>query len=254
MELPTGDPLTLALLLAAALVAGMVDAIAGGGGLIVLPALLAAGLPPHVALGTNKLAGTFGTLSATAAFIRKGLLRPRHWRATAVLTAAGAAAGTLLVSVLDAQVVRGLIPPVVILAGLYVMLRRPPRRIGPGVPAPEPRSGPVLGSALGFYDGLVGPGTGAFWVSGAMALFRLDLVQASGLARAMNFVSNVVSLTAFALLGMVDYTLGLAMAAALMGGAWIGAHTAIRYGAPFIRPVFLAVVVALAGSLIWEHW
>ncbi len=250
----SGDPTTLLLLVGAAFAGGLVDAIAGGGGLIVLPALLAAGLPPHMALGTNKLAGSFGTLGASLAFLRRGLFKPRHWPMTATLTAAGAAAGTVMVSILDAALLRALVPPLIVVAGLYVMLRRPPPRLAPAPPAREDRGSPFLGAGLGFYDGLVGPGTGAFWVSGLMGLWGLDLVQASGVARAMNFVSNVVSLAAFAWFGMVDWAVGLMMAGALLAGAWIGAHSAIRYGAPFIRPVFLVVVLALAGHLAWEQW
>lgn len=254
MESLAGDPLTLALLIAAAFAGGLVDAIAGGGGLIVLPSLLAAGLPPHLALGTNKLAGSFGTLSAAVAYIRKGLFRPRHWRLTAAATLAGAVLGTLAVGNLDADWVRAALPPLIVAAGLYVLLARRPLRPALEPAAPEPRGAPALGAGLGFYDGLVGPGTGAFWTSGAMGLLGLDLVHASGLARAMNFLSNVASLAAFTALGMVDFALGLTLAAALMAGAWIGAHSAIRYGAPFIRPVFFLVVLALATSLAWEQW
>lgn len=255
MESLLGDPAVLALLLGAALVAGMVDAVAGGGGLIALPALLAAGLPPHIALGTNKLAGTFGTFSATLAYVGKGLVHPRRWTAVILATGAGAAAGSVAVWLVSAEVLRQLIPPLVAAAAVYVFLRRLPADARPGPePTPPAGRGVALGGSLGFYDGFVGPGAGAFWTGAAMAVFHLDLVHASGVARLMNLVSNAASLAAFMVLGLVDYAVGLAMAAALALGSWVGAHTAIRFGAPFIRPVFVTVVLTLAGYLAWDGW
>lgn len=238
------------LLAAAAFAAGAVDAVAGGGGLILLPALLSAGLPPHLALGTNKLAGTFGTLSASHAYVRRGLFRPSAWRVAIAATAIGALLGTLAVGQVPAPALGLLLPALIVVAGLYVVLQHPRRRPRTAAGAAPQGRGAMLGGLLGFYDGFVGPGTGAFWTSAAMAVFRLDLLRASGVARAMNFVSNLVALAAFMLLGLVDYGIGLAMGASLMLGAWVGAHTAIRLGAGFIRPVFLVVVLALALRLV----
>ncbi len=246
---------TTALLLGAALAGGMVDAIAGGGGLIVLPALLAAGLPPHLALGTNKLAGTFGTLSASRAYVRRGLFRPRLWTTTIIATFAGALLGTLSVWRVSSEHLKALIPLLIIAAGVYVLVRR-----SPDVRWRDPHTRPaglrsiLAGAPLGFYDGFVGPGTGAFWTTTGMGVFHLDLVHASALARFMNFVSNVVSLGAFAVLGLVDYGTGLAMGLCVMAGAWVGARTAIRFGASFIRPVFVLVVMAIAAKLAWQEW
>jgi len=249
------DPQSLLLLLVAALVAGMVDAIAGGGGLITLPALLSAGLPPHIALGTNKLAGTFGTVTASRAYIRKGIFKPRLWRVGIAATFVGALAGTLAVWMMSADALNRLVPALIIAVALYTALRRRP---GFHASAPEvwphPLASGGLGLGLGFYDGFAGPGAGAFWTTAGMAVLGLDIVHASGVARFMNFVSNVVSLAAFAALGLVDYTVGLTMGLALMLGAHIGAHSAIRFGAPFIRPVFVVVVLGITGRLMWQEW
>lgn len=254
-ELLSLAPSDLALLLLAALLAGMVDAVAGGGGMITLPALLTAGLPPHLALGTNKLAGTFGTFSASWAYIRKGLFKPRLWRAAAAATLLGAVSGTVAVWLVSATILAKLIPVLIILTALYVAVRGSPRlALEREPPAPDDRTSGVLGFSLGFYDGFAGPGAGAFWTTAGMGLFRLDIVHASGLARAMNFVSNVVSLSTFAVLGLVDFPVGLAMGLSVMVGAHIGAHSAIRFGARLIRPMFIAVVLALAGRLIWQEW
>ena len=108
----------------------------------------------------------------------------------------------------------------------------------------------LTGGLIGFYDGFIGPGTGAFWMAAAMKLFRLDLVAAAGVARFMNFISNLTALLTFVVFGNIDYAIGLSMGALLMLGSFAGAHSAIRYGAPFIRPVFLSVVLLMAGRLL----
>ncbi len=255
MEIISADTLSLLWLLLAAFAAGLIDAIAGGGGLIALPALLTAGVPPHIALGTNKLAGSFGTFSASRAYIRKGLFKPRLWPVGILATTLGAIAGTFSVWLISAELLRKLVPVLIAGAALYVALRRPQGPVEGGASVrPGWRSSAVLGISLGYYDGFLGPGAGAFWTTACVALYRMNLVHASGVARFMNFVSNVMSLAAFMALGLVDYRVGLAMGLSLMAGAHIGAHSAIRFGAPFIRPVFVLVVLAMAGRLIWQEW
>ena len=110
------------------------------------------------------------------------------------------------------------------------------------------------GFGLGFYDGVAGPGTGAFWTVSTMLLHPIDLVKASGVAHSMNFVSNAMALTVFIIAGQVAWLLGIAMGLALMAGAFFGARTAIRGGSKFIRPVFILVVLALTARLAWQHW
>lgn len=238
----------------AAWLAGFIDAIAGGGGMLVMPALLGTGMPPHLVVGTNKLIGTFGTLSASLTFIRKGLFQPALWWAMSFGTFVGAGIGAVLIYLMSAGVLKKLLPLAILLAAAYLIW---PRRT-PSSPAVEPtlsqsrrRSVKLLtGGFIGFYDGFIGPGTGAFWMAAAVKLFHLELVAAAGVARFMNFISNLTALLIFMILGNIDYALGLSMGALLMIGAFIGAHSAIRYGAPFIRPVFLLVVVLMAGRLL----
>ncbi|HRY17151.1 MAG TPA: TSUP family transporter [Candidatus Competibacteraceae bacterium] len=253
MELPP-DFATLLLLGAIALVAGFIDAVAGGGGMLVMPALLSIGMPPHLVVGTNKLIGTFGTFSASLTFIRKGLFQPALWRAMSFGTFAGALTGAVLIYLMSAGVLKKLLPLAILLASVYLIW---PRRAHLPVitplepPAAQPRSVQLTaGGLIGFYDGFIGPGTGAFWMAAAMKLFHLDLVAAAGVARFMNFISNLTALLTFTILGNIDYTIGLSMGALLMCGAFLGAQSAIRYGAPFIRPVFLLVVVLMAGRLL----
>jgi uncharacterized membrane protein YfcA len=248
------DVATLLLLGAVALLAGFIDAVAGGGGMLVMPALLSIGMPPHLVVGTNKLIGTFGTFSASLTFIRKKLFQPALWWAMSFATFVGALIGAILIYLMSAGVLKKLLPLAILLASAYMIW---PRRVRPSViSSPEPPTAHphsvqlTAGGLIGFYDGFIGPGTGAFWMATAMKLFRLDLVAAAGVARFMNFISNLTALATFAILGNIDYAIGLSMGALLMCGAFLGAHSAIRYGAPFIRPVFLLVVVLMAGRLL----
>ncbi len=255
MEL-TLDFTTILLLGGAALLAGFIDAIAGGGGMLIMPALLSTGMPPHLVVGTNKLIGTFGTFSASLTFIRKGLFKPRLWWAMSFGVFVGALVGALLIYLMSAGVLKKLLPLAILLAAAYLAW---PRRVSLTAAHPEPALSPhtirrsiklLTGGLIGFYDGFIGPGTGAFWMAAAMKLFRLDLVAAAGVARFMNFISNLTALLTFMMLGNIHYAVGLSMGGLLMIGAFAGAHSAIRYGAPFIRPVFLIVVLLMAGWLL----
>ena len=240
-----------ALLFATGLGAGFVDAIAGGGGLIALPVLLSTGLPPQIALGTNKLQGTFGTLSATVQFFRKGQIDLREALPGILYTLVGAAAGTAVVQRIDPAFLGYLVP--VLLAGVFVYTlaagglgneRRPPR-------IPERAFYPLFGLGLGFYDGFFGPGTGSFWMAAFCVFLGFDLTRSAGFTRAMNFTSNVVSLAVFLLGGNVLFSLGLLMAAGQFIGAHLGSNLAMKRGAAFIRPIFMTVVAATVARLLY---
>lgn len=246
------DPQAALLLTLVALVAGFVDAVAGGGGMIVMPALLSTGIPPHLVLGTNKLVSTFGTLSASLTFIRKGLFTPGLWWAASLATFVGALTGTLLIYVLSADILKKVLPLAIMAAAVYLVWPRKQRDepVDPmRVYLPSRRAKLLSGTVIGFYDGFIGPGTGAFWMAVALRAFRQDIIRAAGVARFMNLISNATSLLTFMALASVDYGLGLIMGIALMIGALIGAHNAIRFGNPLIRPLFIIVVVIMAGKL-----
>ncbi|UXI02045.1 sulfite exporter TauE/SafE family protein [Photobacterium sp. TY1-4] len=251
------EPSMLIILGLVALAAGFIDAVAGGGGMLTVPALLSIGLPPHIALGTNKLAATFASSTAAWTYYRKQLFSPRFWRASFVATLIGAITGTLVVDLISTDWLEKVLPLIILAAAVYTVwhphpkahTRRLPERCGK-----FRKKQWLQGTSLGFYDGLAGPGTGAFWTVSNMALYRLDILMASGLAKAMNFTSNLTSLITFAVLGHINFALGLTMGICLMLGAYIGAHSAIRFGATFIRPVFVTVVIALAIKLAWQAW
>lgn len=249
------EPLTLGLLVAVSFLAGFIDAIAGGGGLLTLPALLTAGLPPHLVLGTNKLCATFGSATASFTFYRRRLFDPGRWWRALLATAVGALFGAWLAHLMPASWLNLMLPVVVFGCALYLLFQRKPREATGDSQAPlgRHRQWPQ-GLSLGFYDGVAGPGTGAFWTVSTLMLYPLDLLKASGVARSMNFVSNSVALGVFIVAGQVAWVLGIGMGLALMAGAYLGARTAIHGGARFIRPVFILVVLALSLRLAWQHW
>lgn len=248
------EPLTLVILVLVAFTAGFIDAIAGGGGLLTIPALLTAGLPPHLVLGTNKLCATFGSATASYTFYRRKLFFPAQWRNALIATAIGAALGALLAHWLPAEWLNRILPVIVFACGLYLLFGNTPEtQQQDDTPIAQGRQWPQ-GLGLGFYDGVVGPGTGAFWTVTTLLLYPLDLLRASGVARSMNFVSNGMALVVFIITGQVAWLLGISMGIALMGGAFLGARTAISGGSKFIRPVFIVMVLALTARLAWQHW
>ncbi|TMO43646.1 hypothetical protein CWC05_07920 [Pseudoalteromonas ruthenica] len=251
------DPSTWAILCAVALAAGFIDAIAGGGGMLTVPALLTAGLPPHLTLGTNKLAASFGSLTASVTYYRKRLFDPKFWAASILATAIGATLGTLLVDSMSTEFLNKLIPVVIIVVAIYSLFGKLSPQQSNDLPL---LSGAMRikqwlqGLALGFFDGMAGPGTGTFWTASNSLLYKMSLLINCGLARSMNFVSNFISLITFVALGHVNFLLGATMGLFLMLGAWLGAHSAIRFGSKMIRPVFNTVVIVLALKLVYEAY
>ncbi len=249
------DLLTLAALAVAAFAAGLIDAIAGGGGLITVPALLAAGLPPLQALGTNKLQSSFGSGMALYRYARVGLLpiNSSHEVPLAVLfTACGAVAGTLTVGFLPAGWLKWLIPLALAAVLTFVFLQP---KWGQTPSVARWKVVPffaVFGLTLGFYDGFLGPGTGTFWTLALIGLLGRDLAVATAQTKVSNFTSNVVALTIFALQGHVLWMVGLVMGLSQAAGAWLGSHLALKRGVKFIRVVFLLVVSATLVKLLWS--
>jgi uncharacterized protein len=251
------EPAMLAVLAIVAFIAGFIDAVAGGGGMLTVPALLSLGLPPHIALGTNKVAASFASSTAAFTYYRKGMFTPAFWRASFISTLIGASIGTLAVNALSTAWLEKVLPLVILMAALYTLLHRPQEgQLNDQLLSDEQRPYKqwLQGLTLGFYDGVAGPGTGAFWTVSSMLLYRLNILLASGVAKAMNFTSNITSLITFAILGHIDWLLGLTMGLCLMVGAYVGAHSAIRFGAAFIRPVFATVVSLLAVKLAYDAW
>ncbi|WP_242343019.1 TSUP family transporter [Anaeromyxobacter terrae] len=244
----------IAILTLLALVAGVVDAIAGGGGLLTVPAILWAGLPPHLALGTNKGQSVFGSFAALVRFTRGGLVDGRRARITFPLGLAGSLGGAALVLATPPSALRPIVVALLAFAALFVGLRRGPR---PGLEdAPAPRNAALLAGvialAIGAYDGFFGPGTGTFLIVAFVALLGDGLAHASASAKVVNFASNLAAVALFASRGVVVWRVALPMAAAQLAGGWVGAHLAIRRGDALIRRVVVAVALVLAAKLAWD--
>ena len=244
----------IAVLAAVALVAGTVDAIAGGGGLLTVPALLAAGLPPHLALATNKGQSVFGSLAATLRFARAGLVDGRRARVAFPAGAIGSLAGAALVLVVPPDRLRPVVLVLLAFAALFVGLRRAPPR--PLAAAGPPRAEGPLAAAIalvvGAYDGFFGPGTGTFLIVAFVALLGDGLARASASAKIVNFASNLAAVLLFAARGLVVWRVALPMAAAQLAGGWLGAHLAVRRGDVLVRRVVVGVTLALALKLAWD--
>lgn len=241
---------TATILLLAAFAAGFIDAIAGGGGLITVPALLLAGLPPVEALGTNKLQALFGSGTATFAYARRGHVDPRRQVVPFVLALAGV--GALVASVAPVAILERLLPVLLIAIALYFAFRRTLHdtdRAERMRPALFQATVPTL---IGFYDGLFGPGTGSFLMLAYVALAGFGILKATAHTKLVNFASNVGAFAVFAMLGAVVWTLGLAMGAMQLVGARLGASVAMRHGAWLIRPLLVIVCVGLAIRLLLQ--
>lgn len=251
------DPSTIVALSAIAFLAGFIDAIAGGGGMLTVPALLSIGLPPHIALGTNKLSATFASSTAALTYYHKKLFSPRFWLHAFAATLIGAIIGTLIVDFISTALLEKALPLVIFATAVYTIFQPQPKTENHQLPKEDPlirQKQWGQGLTLGFYDGVLGPGTGAFWTVSSMSLYKMNILLSSGLAKAMNFTSNIASLVTFIILGHVNWAIGLTMGVCLMLGAYIGAHSAIRFGAKFIRPVFITVVMVLTVKLAFEAW
>jgi uncharacterized membrane protein YfcA len=251
-SIPMISSLALPVLFGTGLVAGFVDSIAGGGGLITLPVLLSLGIPPTYALGTNKLQATFGSGSAAWHHIRSKTVSLSDCGVGVLFTILGATAGTLLVQKINPSFLKQFIPVLLVLIAVYVLVK--PQL---GAKDLHPRISPVvfhvvLGLLLGFYDGFLGPGTGTFWTMAYMLGLGFNLTKATGHTKVMNFASNIASLLFFALSGKVLYAAGLSMGAGQLIGAKIGSGMVITKGAKFIRPIFIAMVLAITLKLLYE--
>jgi len=247
------DATTLLLLFCAGLSAGFIDSIAGGGGLISVPALLWAGLPPQIALGTNKFQSSCGTIMAVRRYARAGLVNWRDMRVAIGVTFGAAVFGTLSVTLVSNEVLKKIVPWMLLAVAAYTLLS--PRL---GHHARSARLAPVPfallgGSALGFYDGFFGPGAGSFWTIACITLLGLELTRATAYTKVVNLASNLASLLVFALAARVRYDVGAVMIAGQLIGARLGAGLVVRHGAPFIRVVFLAVVFAMVVKLLWDQ-
>lgn len=221
--------------------------------MITLPALLIAGVPVQLSLGTNKVAGTCGSLTATTVFARAGRVDRSLLKFVLIPVVAAAGAGAFTASGLQPGALRVLVVVAVLAAAAWAALR-PVRE---EAPRDRPRSAVrwlagVLLVLIGFYDGILGPGTGLFFFAVLVALDHLAFVAAAGTGRALNLASNVGALVVFAAMGRVDFLMGLVMGAGVVLGARTGAGLTIRRGARFVRPMLVLAAVLIGARLLLQ--
>ncbi|OAN18212.1 hypothetical protein A3K86_04765 [Photobacterium jeanii] len=236
-----------------AMLAGFIDAIAGGGGLLTLPALLSAGIPPTQALATNKLQSSFGSFSASLYFVRNGLVNLKEMRLAIVCTFIGSALGAELVQYIDAGALTSLIPLLLLGISCYFLFA-PQAGVGGGEPKlSETAFAFSVGFGIGFYDGFFGPGTGSLFTICFVAIAQLNMLAATARTKVLNFTSNIAALLFFIFAGLPVWEVGLAMAVGGFLGARFGAKMAITKGRELIRPMVVIISMIMAIKLLWEQ-
>ena len=253
---------TLLLLACVALVAGFVDSIAGGGGMITIPALYMAGIPPHEALGTNKFQAVFGSFSAALHFYKKGHLHLPKCALFALFAFVFSLCGTLLVQAINADFLRKVIPFLLIFFALYFLFS--PKIKQSSQSSQEQSAISILDSrisrkaiialsigGIGFYDGFFGPGTGSFLMLALISLGNFGIKDALAQAKLYNFATNLASVLVFMVFGHILFAVGIAMALGQFVGANIGAKLALRYGITLIKPLVVIVCLAMCARLLF---
>lgn len=233
--------------------AGFIDSIAGGGGLISLPAYYLAGLPPALAAGTNKMGAFMGTAVATGKYAKGGHMPWRLGIAALLGSLPGSFLGAQLLQILPQQYVKiGVLAALPVIAAVVLLNKdsmKPRRRVPQSLSLPACFS---IGLIVGVYDGLIGPGTGTFLQLMFIGFIGMEALNASGAARLVNLFSNIGALVSLMLQGQVLFALALPAAAFGMAGNFLGSTMAIRKGAPFIRVLLICVLLLLIGALAWD--
>ncbi|WP_307540672.1 TSUP family transporter [Streptomyces sp. V3I8] len=252
---------TVVVLCLAALAAGWIDAVVGGGGLLLLPALLL-GLPntgsvAQYALGTNKAVAIVGTTGAAVTYARKAPVDVGTAVRIGLAALVGSTAGAFVATGMSTEILKPVVMVVLLGVGAFVIMKPAFGTAPSAEPVPPRRVLAAIGLAglgIGFYDGLVGPGTGTFLVLALTALLHLDLVRASATAKIVNCCTNAGALATFAWKGTVFWQLAALMAVFNLAGGMVGAHTALKKGSGFVRVVLLTVVFALVAKLAYDFW
>ena len=233
--------------------AGLVDSIGGGGGLISLPAYLFAGLPVHMAIATNKLSSACGTSLSTVRYIRKGLVNLTLAVPSVAAAVLGSSLGAKWSLSVSEEVMKYVLAGVLPLAAFFVLNRRLFRDDGRHAAAADRRTLAVCVAAafaIGMYDGFYGPGTGTFLIIAFTVFARMTVGSANAQAKVINLTSNLTSLTVFLLGGQVLLPLGLAAAVCNMAGNWVGSSLALSRGVKIVRPVILLVLLLLLAKIL----
>lgn len=248
MELINLSPEILAFLFMAAFAAGFLDTLAGGGGLIVLPALIISGIPPLLALGTNKLQGTMGTATASVMMLRSRKVRWDEIRFPMFLAFLGSVAGTIAVQFLNTELLVFVIPLVLVCIAVYFIVSPfvQTKHKGARISARNYRR--FIVPVIGWYDGMFGPGTGSFFAVAGVSLRGMNLIDATANAKTLNFATNFASLLVFLIAGKVVWLAGLTMMVGQFAGAWGGSKCLLTINPNYLRILVVAMCLAMLGK------
>ncbi|WP_288775710.1 TSUP family transporter [uncultured Psychrobacter sp.] len=233
------------MLTAVAAIAGFIDAIAGGGGLLTIPAMLLANIPPVLTLGTNKLQAASGALTASITMIKKGVVSPSKMKLAITGAFIGSVLGTIAVQMSPPDMLEKLIPFLIAAIGIYTLFAPSLGEVEAEPRVSESTWQRVVAPLIGFYDGYVGPGTGMFFALGNVALRGRQIIAATGAAKVLNLSTNIASLIFFIIGGNVLWKVGLAMMVGQTIGAYAGSHMVVKGGSKIIRPVIVLVCLAM---------
>jgi Predicted permeases len=247
--------LNLLLICILGFLAAAVDAIAGGGGLISLPALLVVGVPPHYALGTNKFAASLASLNSSITFARSGKVHFPLVKWQILFTFIGAILGVWAVLNVSSSFLNKAVLILILLVGIYTIIHK---NLGledkfKGLTATNFIIGCLFALLLGFYDGFFGPGTGSFLIFAFITVYGFDFVAASANSKVLNFTSNFASLLLFAWNGKILYSYGIPMAGFMILGSFVGTRLAIQRGAKLVKPIFITMSLLVAAKLIYQY-
>ncbi|WP_412058255.1 TSUP family transporter [Bartonella sp. DGB2] len=232
--------------------AGAIDSIAGGGGLITIPALILSGMPPLTVLGTNKLQSLFGSFSATIAYAHAGHVRIQQQLFTAIMAFIGSILGALIATRLPSTFLQAILPILLLLIAGYFTLKpqlddkSKVQRLKPFI------FSLIIAPLIGLYDGLFGPGTGSFYMLAFVSLVGHGILRATAHTKLLNFASNLGGFITFAMIGIIDFRIGIVMGIAQFLGAQCGARLAMYVGARLIKPILVITCIILATKLLWD--
>lgn len=249
------DPSLIIILFLFGFLAAFIDSVVGGGGLISLPALMFTGLSPSAAVATNKLAGTMGSLTSTITFYRSGKMDLKTIAKLFPIVFIASMVGAWIVHLLDPNLLKPLMLIMLALVAVYTIFKKDWGSISTFKKLTTKKliGFIILVSAIGFYDGFLGPGTGSFLIF-AFLMIGFDFLKAAGNAKFLNFASNIGALVMFLFLGQINFAYGLIMGIAQIIGAICGSKFAIKRGSSYVRALFIVVTVLLLAKNTYDYF
>lgn len=240
-------------LIGAGFIASFIDSVVGGGGLISLPALLLTGLPPTIALGTNKMASVMGSCTSTLSFMRSGKIDIGIIKYLFPLSFIGSAFGVITVQQIPSQFLKPLVVIMLVAVTIYTFTKKDWGAVSTynGMSKRTACLSGIVAFSIGFYDGFFGPGAGSFFIF-AFLMIGFDFVVAAGNSKALNFASNIAAVLTFIYFGSINYYYAVPMGLSMIVGALAGSRLAIKKGAAYVRPLFLFVSVLLISKQLWD--